>query len=710
VSSPLAAAPAADTAQAPAHRLASLLAPQSIALIGASPKADSVGNGMIQAARGGGYPGRLYLINPNYKQIDGIACYPSLADLPEAVEHVVLGVANARLEAQLAEAIRLGVKAATIFASCYLPDDGDPPLTRRLSAMAKAAGLQLCGGNGMGFYNLEFGLRVCGFPPPPWLERGPLALIAHSGSAFGALVHGDKRFRYSLAASPGQELVTTAADYLDYALEMESTRVAGLFLETVRDPQVFIAALEKACARDIPVIALKVGRTAESAALAQSHSGALAGDDAAYQAVFDRYGVIRVDDLDQLANALLLFGQPRRLARGGLATIHDSGGLRELTVDLAAAQAVPFARIDAATAQKLAARLDYGLEPVNPLDAWGTGQDYQAIFTDCFTALVQDPDTALGVFFVETRSGCHLHEGYAEVVRQTAAATDKPVVIANNMASIADDALALRISHAGIPVLVGLAPSMAAIRGAMDYRDFRALPAIAPAPPPAGVRERWTPRLRQAAPLDEAESLALFADYGLPVLPHRIAESGETALAAARELGLPVALKTAMPGILHKSDVGGVRLGLGDAAALRAAYDDLARRLGPRVLVMPMAGKGVELAFGAVDDPQFGPIVMAGAGGLLIELLNDRRFALPPFDAPTARRLIDRLRLRPLLDGVRGQPAADLAVIAEALARFSVMVADLGGLVQEIDVNPVICGPGGCTVVDALVVPRTASR
>jgi hypothetical protein len=125
---------------------------------------------------------------------------------------------------------------------------------------------------------------------------------------------------------------------------------------------------------------------------------------------------------------------------------------------------------------------------------------------------------------------------------------------------------------------------------------------------------------------------------------------------------------------------------------------------------MPMAGKGVELAFGAVDDPQFGPIVMAGAGGLLIELLNDRRFALPPFDAPTARRLIDRLRLRPLLDGVRGQPAADLAVIAEALARFSVMVADLGGLVQEIDVNPVICGPGGCTVVDALVVPRTASR
>jgi acyl-CoA synthetase (NDP forming) len=574
--------------------------------------------------------------------------------------------------------------------------------------MAKAAGLQLCGGNGMGFYNLEYGLRVCGFPPPSWLEHGPLALIAHSGSTFAALVHGDKRFRYSLAVSPGQELVTTVADYLDYALEMESTRVVGLFLETVRDPQAFIAALEKSRDRDIPVIAVKVGRTAESAVLAQSHSGALAGNDAAYQAVFDRYGVIQVDDLDQLANAMLLFGQKRRLARGGLATIHDSGGLRELTVDLAAARQVPFAKIDATTTQKLAARLDYGLEPVNPLDAWGTGQDYQGIFTDCFTALVQDPNTALGVFFVETRSGHYLHEGYAEVVRQTAASTNKPVMIAHNMASITDDELALRISHAGIPVLIGIAPTMAAIRGAMDYRDFRELPAIAPAAPPAGARQRWTPRLQQAAPLDEAESLALFADYGLPVLPHRIAESSAAALAAARELGFPVALKTAMPGIPHKSDVGGVRLALGDAAALGAAYDDVAKRLGPRVLVMPMAGKGVELAFGAVDDPQFGPIVMAGAGGVLIEVLKDRRFALPPFDAPTARQLVDRLRLRPLLDGVRGQPAADMTAAAETLARFSVMVADLQGLVQEIDVNPLICGPRGCVALDALVVPRTA--
>jgi succinyl-CoA synthetase beta subunit len=200
--------------------------------------------------------------------------------------------------------------------------------------------------------------------------------------------------------------------------------------------------------------------------------------------------------------------------------------------------------------------------------------------------------------------------------------------------------------------------------------------------------------------------LALFADYGMPVLPHRIVESATAAEAAARDVGFPAALKTAMPGILHKSDVGGVKLNLSDAAAVRAAYDDLERRLGPRVLVMPMAGEGIELAFGALDDPQFGPIVMVGAGGILIEIMADRRFALAPFDGATARRLLDSLKARPLLDGHRGLPAANIDAVAEALARLSVLAADLAGLFHEIDLNPVLCGPSACVALDALVVGR----
>ena len=688
------------------HRLAPLLMPRSIALVGASAKEGSVGHGMVSVFKGGAFPGQVYLVNPNYREIEGLPCYPSLANLPETAEHAVMGVANARLEGQMAEAIKHGIRAATIFASGYLENDSEPRLTQRIAAMAQEAGLQICGANCMGFYNLEYGLRVCGFLPPPWLSAGPIAFITHSGSAYSALCHNDRRFRFSLAVSAGQELTTNVADYLDFALEMETTKVAGLFLETVRDPDRFVAALKKAEARDIPVVALKVGRTAESAALALSHSGAMAGHDAAYQALFDRYGVMQVDDLDQLANALLLFGQPRRLARGGVASIHDSGGLRELAIDVGAAHSVPFAKINAQTTERLAARLDYGLEPVNPVDAWGTGHDWEGIFRDCLNALMQDPDTAIGILFAETRSGYYLHEGYAEIVRDVAALTDKPVIMANNMACLGNDDLAVRMTHDGYPVLIGIGQTMAVLRAAMAHRDHRALPPMSPPAPPAGARQKWAARLQQGTALDESESLRLFADYGVPVLSHLIIENAAEAQTAALELGFPLAIKTAMPGILHKSDVGGVKLNLATAEQVRVAYDDLARRLGKRAIVMPMAGKGVELAFGAIADPQFGPIVMAGAGGTLIEVLADRSFALPPLDTAAARRLIDRLKARRLLEGVRGAEPANVDAVADALTRFSVMIADLSDLISEADANPVLCGADDCVALDALVVGR----
>ncbi len=692
------------------HRLAKLLAPQSIALVGASPKLDSVGNGMIRGLRGGGFKGRVYAINPNYREIEGIACYPSLADLPERVDHALLGVANARLEAALQAAVAAGIPAATILASGYLEGDGTPPLTRRIATLARGAGMQVCGGNGMGLYNNEAGVRLCGFPPPDWVGTGPIALISHSGSAFSALVHNDRRFGYCLAVSAGQELVTNAADYLDYALAMPSTRVVGLFLEAIRDPQGFVAALELANRRDIPVVAIKVGRTPESAALALSHSGALVGDDAVQRAMFRRHGVVEVEDLDEFANALLLFAQPRRLARGGLASMHDSGGERELLVDLAAARGVPFARIGGETRDKLASRLDYGLEPINPLDAWGTGHDYQAIFADCMSALLADPDTAMGALCVETRTGKALHHAYAEAMQQAHAGNEKPVVFINNLAAPGDDDLAVTNTRAGLPVLIGLNPALAAIRGAMARRDFRLRPPMAPATPPAGLRARWRERLAGGA-LEEADGLRLFADYGLPVLPHRIVEDSAAAIAAGGDLGFPLVMKTAMPGILHKSDVGGVKLGLADGASVKAAYEDLARRLGPRVLVTPMAatGAGIELAFGAKIDPHFGPVVMVGAGGVLIEFLRDQALALAPFDTDEARRLIDSLALRPLLDGKRGRPPADVAALAEALARFSVMTADLADFLVEIDVNPLLAGPQGVLALDALVVAGRAS-
>nr|WP_298684820.1 acetate--CoA ligase family protein [uncultured Dongia sp.] len=687
-----------------AHKLDRLLRPKSVALVGASPKAGTVGRGMITSTGMAGTPSKIYFVNPGYDEIDGQICYRSLSDLPEVVDMAVLGIANARLEAALDEIIKCGIGAATIFASGYLENDTEPKLTERISMKARAAGIAICGGNGMGFYHLDYGLRVCGFPPPDWLRKGSVAFITHSGSAFSALCHNDKRMGFSLAVSAGQELATDVAAYMDFALDIPATKVVALFLETVRDPAGFKASLAKARAKNIPVVALKVGRTAESAALAVSHSGAIAGNHAAYQALFDHYGVIEVANMDALSNAIHFLAGDRPLAKGGLATVHDSGGFRELVMDLGIETGVPFAKINEATRDKLAARLDYGLEPINPLDAWGTGADWEGIFEDCLQALVDDPDTAMASLCVETRDGYYLTEGYGDILRRVRARTTKLVMLTTNVASNSSDDVAVRLSHDGVPVLSGVENMLGLVKKLMAERDRKALGADRPTAAPVGLRAKWQKRLAPGMALSEADALDLLADYGVPVIAHAHAESLETAQAAAAKIGYPVVMKTAEPGILHKSDVGGVKLNLADAAALGVAYADLKTRLGARVLLMPMAGKGIEISFGMIQDEQFGPIVIVGAGGVLIEMMADRRFVLPAFGAVEARRQIDRLSLRPLLDGKRGAKPADIERLAQAFAAFSVMVADLEGLIAEIDVNPLIVNERGAVAVDALVV------
>ena len=688
----------------PVHRLDPLLAPRSIAFVGASTKKHTPGNDMLLMIARAGFTGAVFAVNPNYAEVEGRPCYPTLAALPQPVDLVVLSVANARIEAALREAIDAGARAAVIFASLYLENDADPPLIRRVTDMARAAGMPICGGNGMGFYNDTARVWAAAFDVARSAQPGGITFISQSGSPYGALAHNDPRFRFNLVVSAGQELVTSAADYLDYALEQPETRVVGLFLETVRDPAAFVAALDKARHRQIPVVALKVGRTEASAAMALTHTGAIAGDDATYRALFDRYGVLPVDTLDELAACLSFFDQPRRAAPGGLVAIHDSGGERELAMDLAAGIGVNFTRIGPTTVARLRARLEHGLAPVNPLDAWGTGHDFVDIFAECFSALVDDPDAALGLFFNDLRDDYYVHEGFAEAARRAHARTGKPVAYASNFSLARHPKIVAALGDQGVPVLVGTVPALVAARNMMAYRDVLARPPD----PPVKVRPQsdWPARLRSGGPLDEADGLALLADYGIPSPPREVVESELAALEAARRIGFPAVLKTAMPGIRHKTEQGGVRLGISDAASVGAAYQDLASRLGPRVLVTRMAPAGVELAFGVTADPQFGPVVMVAAGGIWIEVLRDAGHALAPCGLRTARRLIDGLRIRILLGGLRGTASADLDALASALARFSVLAADLADEIAAIDVNPIVATANGVLALDALVVSK----
>lgn len=690
------------------HRLDPLMKPRSIAYIGASETPGSPGHALIYQVKRYGYDGAIYPVNPKYESIQGVDCFASIGDIPEPVDLAILAISSQRVEQQLEQAIAAGARSAVIFDTCYVPDDPDRTLLKRLRDMARAADMPVCGGNGMGIINAAEGVHstfdnVLDHHRP----GGQAAFITHSGSVFAEFGLHHPRVRFNIVVSAGQEIGATMDEYLDYALGIDGMRAVCLFVETVRKPQAFIAALEKADAMGVAIIACKVGRSEKAAAFAQTHSGALVGNDSAYQAVFDRYGVVRVHSLDEMANTVSLFTADRQVTTGGLSMVIDSGGERELVVDIADDIGVPFAEISDDTKAKIAERLFFALEPANPLDAWGNGgEEWDDEVAHYLTALSEDPDTGLTALSGEFANHHTLEDEYGASLLAAYESSDKPMILLPNIAGADYEGMARALTDRGIPVLDSTVHAMNAIKHAFAYRDRLARPAPLPVPTcdPETV-ERWRERLATGEDLDEAAGYDLLRDFSVAAPNYRIAEDEASAVAGAETLGYPVVLKTAMPGIAHKSDVGGVKLDIQDSAALADVYRDMSKRLGGRVLVTPMIkSDGVEVVMGMVRDSNFGPIVMLGAGGVFVEIMKDVRVILPPFGVDVAEREIDRLKIRPLLDGARGRPAVDIKALAETLSHFSALVFALGDSIREIDVNPLIVGPEGCVAVDALVV------
>ena len=655
----------------------------------------------------GGFEGAIYPVNPGYQELRNLRCYPDLSSLPETPDMVMFAVGDHRLEASLDEAISCRIPAAVMMSSMYLDNDTTPDLRARVLQKIQSAGMLVCGANGMGFYNVRDRVWGCGFDSRLHAAGGNASLISHSGSGMCGIIDCEERLRINFAVSAGNELSVTMDQYLDFALDLPETKVVGLFIETARNPEGFRAALDKASRKQIPIVALKVGRTKKSAALAVSHSGAMAGDDATYEALFDRYGVHRVDDMDEMATAMILFAELSPIGAGGLVTLHDSGGERQLIVDLADAAGVPLTELAPESIAKLESVLPPELPAINPLDAWSRGgDDANQLMTECLSIMMEDPGAAIGGL-VHDRAPDGLiypsYIGYMEVARER---SGKPVALVSARQGTGSDKRVVEMTHSGYPVLDGVVPFLKGVRGLMDYRDYLARTAIEPDAIAGEVVNRWRTRLSEASEIDEVLALEMFRDFGIASSRAAVVDNQEALVAAIADLNYPLVLKTAMPGIAHKSDQAGVILKITDEAALVAAYADLAKRLGPRVTVAEMAPAGVEMIVGASTDPQFGPVVMVGFGGTLAEVTRDVAFGLPPFDATYARHLVDKLRFRPVLDGVRGSPPGDIDAFCCMLARFSCLVDALRDELVEVDINPVIVSTSGCIAVDGLVVGR----
>ena len=747
--------------------LTAMLEARSVALVGASPRPGSLGARMIEEVAKSASTPRQYLVNPRHDEIGGVPCYPALTDLPEAVDLALLAVPDGALEQQLRAAAEGGVRSAVIFGSAVDQDGrtaaadptrtvGGSVLRDRIAEAARDAGMSVCGAGCMGFVNVARGLRAIGYTEPDPLPAGPVALVTHSGSVFSALLRTRRAFGFTVAVSSGQELVTPAAAYARYALTLPETKVLALVLEAIRDGALLRAVLAEAAARDVPVVLLAAGTSAVSQSLVAAHSGALAAGDGAWQALASAHGVHRVGDLAELADTLELFCAGRRAWGGdhraasirrpagrsrpaggglaaaagdvgsgpaavtedagpglrGLATVHDSGFERAHVADVAASVGVPFAQLTEETRERLAAVLDHGLEPGNPLDVWGTGRDSEELFTETLSALADDPNVGAVALAVDLILEYDGDDSYRDAVLAAAAKTDKPVVVLASVPAAIDSDAATRLRAAGVPVLESTRSGLLAL-GHLLAHATHATPtsqmrAALAAPAAIGARRsRWSAAL-EAGPLGGADLFDLLRDYGVPAVRARSAGTLAAATEAAAAIGYPVALKTDEPGIAHKSDAGGVHLNITGPAALADAYEDLAGRLGPRVAICEMAAPGTELILGMARDPALGPLIVVGAGGVLAEYLDERAVALPPVSRADAARMIAALRVAEILAGVRGQPPSDAGALADAIAAFSGLVADLGDHLDAFDVNPLICSPSGVLAVDALALPSRA--
>lgn len=659
----------------------------SVAVVGASRRPGTVGEQTLRQLRNGGFEGDIYPVNPGYDSLMGMPCFPDVAAIGQPVDLAVLAVGNAQLEAATEEALSAGARSLTIFASCHGTAVGGS-LRQRVVALADEGGAPICGGNGMGFVNIEHGLRVCAFSQPEHIPSGGIAFLSHSGSLFSAMLHNGRNLGFNLVVSTGLELNTRMSDYLSWVLALESTKVVALFMETIRDPEGFGEALALARDREVPIVALKVGASQRGRAAVATHSQAIAGDDAVYEALFDAHGVHRVLTMDEMADTVELLAASRRPATGGLGAVHDSGGERALLIDTADRVGVTLPKLSPSTVATLTGLLDEGLKPENPVDAWGTGHDFRRVFVGCLDALAADPAIGMLAFCVDLTAEEDPDEVYGIAAIEAARHTDKPIAVLANMSTTVDRHQAVMVREAGIPVLQGTETGLRAIRHLLDRGD----------------RLRWpnpSPRLTTRQIVEGVDAADLLDRYGIPAPRYLTASDIGEAVEAAELVGYPVVMKTTAT--RHKTDVGGVVLGIVDRSQLEGTYADLAARLGPVVTISELIGPGVELGLGMITDPQFGPVVIVSAGGVLIEVLGARVALLPPVDIFRAKRAIDRLGLDAVLSGTRGSPPVDVGALAELIARFSELAVDSIGAISSIDLNPVIAGPDGAVVVDVLV-------
>jgi acyl-CoA synthetase (NDP forming) len=675
-----------------------LIAPTSIAVVGASPRAGSFGMRTLENLAH--FQGAVWPVNGKYPAIGERPCYASLAALPGSPDLVVLVVPREGVEAALKECAAVKAGGVVVYASGYgeMARDEGAAEQRHLAELARTANMPMLGPNCMGLVNHALGVGVSFIPEYAKMPRrtGPIAIVSQSGALGYCLAQcAERGMGYRYFFSVGNSADLDIADLVGAMAEDPEIRAIACLFEGVPDARRLLAAGAKARAAGKPVVAYKMGVSEDGAAAARSHTGSLAGSGAAFRALFDRAGFASVDNFDALVETAKFFSAAGKPLAKGVAVVSGSGGAGIISADMAARHGVPMPQPTAATTAILKTVVPEFGAARNPCDPTGQVLSVPESFSKCCKALLDDPQygVLLCAMSVSSReaSGARALE-IAELNR----AQPKPLAVAWLSEWLQGPGSDAYENDEKIGFFRSVDRCFAAIAAWQKWHDHK------PANEPRLSNKQDLAATKKV--LGEREAKAVLASYGIKSAPERQAKNADEAVKAAAELGYPVVLK-ADGDIEHKTEAGAVKLNLQNADDVRAACKAMtAAKNG--FLVQSMIKGGVELVVGVKRDPQCGPVLLVGLGGVLVEVLRDTALALAPVGKAEARRMLESLKGYKLLTGYRGAPAADLDAVCEAIARISEFAADHADAVEEIDVNPLLARPDGAVALDALIVLR----
>lgn len=696
-----------------------LLAPRSIAFVGISTRGTGAGTKMLKSAQRSGFDGPIWPVHPTATSIEGLPCFPSLAALPSRPDCLVTAVPGDAVQQVVEDAAAQGIPAVLVVSEGFADAGTDEGRARqdRLVATARAAGMALAGPNCMGIASLAHGFAATMADIPASLAAGGVSLVSQSGGLLNAVAElaANRGIGMNYLISIGNQASMDLADYIGFLAEDPATRVIAVVMEGARHGRRFLAAVEAASRRK-PLVILKLGRSEAGQAATLAHTGTLAGKHEAYEAMFRRYGVASVESLDELVETAALLAALPLPGGNRLCLLTVSGGATSLISDLGEKAGLAFPPLAAATVARAGEALGISRNFGNPMDTVGMPRlRPDGALEGVVGALLEDPGIdMIGLVLGMRLGGAETHEKLVGRLADLAKGATKPLFvlsfISNSLTAHWRDFGRVR----GLPLVEDLELGLRAIRHLSDYGQFRRDMVDISTPKRIGndvPQERTTSQA-----LSEVESKKILGAVGLPVTQEDLAAGPEDAAVLAARFGGPVALKIQSADIPHKSDIGGVRLNVVTENAHAAAAEilDNARKACPEariegVLVQEMIGEGAEFILGMTYDEQFGPLIVVGGGGVMVEIYKDAVVGLAPLSWREAEAMVARLKISGVLDGFRGAPALDREALVRCLVDFSEFVAKTDGQFAAIDLNPVFVRSKGqgVRIADALIIKRT---